>query len=127
MQDSAQRILVVEDEEDMGILLRRALERRGFRVNLAADGTEALAVLGSGPYDLLITDLLMPRMDGLRLAEAARRRWPHLPVILITGLGDWESYVRAMDLDVVGYLTKPLRMADFLGLVERALDPQLPA
>jgi DNA-binding NtrC family response regulator len=84
-------------------------------------------VLGSRPYDLLITDLLMPRMDGLRLAEAARRRWPHLPVILITGLGDWESYVRAMDLDVVGYLTKPLRMADFLGLVERALDPQLPA
>lgn len=127
MQDSPQSILVVEDEEDMAVLLRRALERRGFRVDLAGNGTEALAALATRPYALLITDIFMPRMNGLRLVEAARQRWPHLPVILITGLGDWQSYVRAMDLHVVAYLTKPVRLDNLLAAVERALDPQLPA
>ena len=127
MQDSPQRILVVEDEEDMGVLLRRALQRRGFRVDLAGSGTEALAVLASRPYTLLIADIYMPRMDGLRLAEAVRQRWPDLPVILITGLGDWEGYLRAMDLHVVEYLTKPIRIGDLLAAVDRALVPHAPA
>ena len=127
MQDSPQRILVVEDEEDMAVLLRRALERRGFTVDLASDGAEALATLASHPYALLITDIFMPRMNGLRLVEAARQRWPHLPVILITGLGDWQSYVRAMDLQVAAYLTKPVRIGDILAAVDGALDRQLPA
>lgn len=127
MQDSPQSILVVEDEEDMAVLLRRALERRGFRVDLAGNGTEALAALATRPYALLITDIFMPRMNGLRLVEAARQRWPHLPVILITGLGDWQSYVRAMDLHVVDYLIKPIRIRDLLAAVERALVPFSPA
>ena len=74
MQDSPQSILVVEDEEDMAVLLRRALERRGFRVDLAGNGTEALAALATRHYALLITDIFIPRMNGLRLAEAARQR-----------------------------------------------------
>ena len=127
MQDSPQSILVVEDEEDMAVLLRRALERRGFRVDLAGNGTEALAALATRPYALLITDIFMPRMNGLRLVEAARQRWPHLPVILITGLGDWESYIRAMDLNVAAYLTKPVRLDNLMAAVERALDPLAPA
>lgn len=127
MQDVPQRILVVEDEEDMAVLLRRVLERRGFSVDLASNGTEALAALATRPYALLITDIFMPRMNGLRLVEAARQRWPNLPVILITGLGDWESYVRGMDLHVVDYLTKPIRLGDLLAAVERALDSPPPA
>jgi len=127
MEGTPSRILVVEDEEDMAVLLRRALERRGFSVDLTSDGTEALAALASRPYALLITDIFMPRMNGLRLVEAARQRWPHLPVIVITGLGDWQSYVRAMDLHVVAYLIKPVRIGDILAAVERALDPQPPA
>ena len=127
MQDVPQRILVVEDEEDMAVLLRRVLERRGFSVDLAGDGTEALAALATRPYALLITDIFMPRMNGLRLLEAARQRWPNLPVILITGLGDWQGYVRAMDLHAVDYLTKPIRLGDLLAAVERALIPFSPA
>jgi len=127
LQDVPQRILVVEDEEDMAVLLRRVLERRGFSVDLAGDGTEALAALATRPYALLITDIFMPRMNGLRLLEAARQRWPNLPVILITGLGDWQGYVRAMDLHAVDYLTKPIRLGDLLAAVERALIPFSPA
>jgi len=127
VQDVPQRILVVEDEEDMAVLLRRVLERRGFSVDLAGDGTEALAALATRPYALLITDIFMPRMNGLRLLEAARQRWPNLPVILITGLGDWQGYVRAMDLHAVDYLTKPIRLGDLLAAVERALIPFSPA
>ena len=127
MQDPPQRILIVEDEEDLAVLLRRALERRGFRVDLASDGTEALEALAVRQYALLITDIFMPRMSGLRLVEVARQRWPHLPAIVITGLGDWQSYVQAMNLHVVEYLTKPVRLHKILAAVERALDPQPPA
>ncbi len=127
MEETRHRILIAEDEEDLGSLLRRVLGRRGFRVDLAWNGREALAALASRPYDLLITDIFMPRMNGLRLVEAARQRWPNLPVILITGLGDWQGYVRAMDLHAVDYLTKPIRLGDLLAAVERALVPFSPA
>lgn len=127
MVETPPRILVAEDEEDLGVLLQRVLERRGFRVDLAGDGREALAALGSRPYAVLITDLWLPRLDGLRLAEAARWRWPTLPVILMTGRGDRQSYTRAKDLRVVDYLTKPLRISNLLAAVERALEPEIPA
>lgn len=127
MEETPPRILIAEDEEDMGSLFRRVLERRGFRVDLAGDGREALAALADRPYALLITDLYLPRLDGLRLAEAARQRWPEMPVILMTGRGDRQSYVRAKDLRVVEYLTKPLRISNLLAAVERALEPEIPA
>jgi DNA-binding response OmpR family regulator len=127
MVETPPRILVAEDEEDLGGLLQRVLERRGFRVDLAEDGREALAALGSRPYAVLITDLWLPGLDGLRLVEAARRRWPALPVILMTGRGDRQSYVRATDLRVVDYLTKPLRISKLLAAVDRALEPEIPA
>ncbi|MBI3002451.1 MAG: response regulator [candidate division NC10 bacterium] len=127
MVETPPRILVAEDEEDLGALLQRVLERRGFRVDLVGDGREALAALGSRPYAVLISDLWLPRLDGLRLAEAARRRWPALPVILMTGRGDRQSYVRAKDLRVVDYLTKPLRITNLLAAVDRALEPEIPA
>lgn len=121
------RILVVEDEEDMAALLGRALRRRGFQVDLAGNGAEALEALGSHRYALLIADIVMPRMSGLHLAEIAGRRWPQMPVILITGLADGQSYTRAMNLNVAEYLSKPIRIGRLLAVVERALDPPLPA
>lgn len=123
MQDSPQRILIVEDEEDLAVLLRRALERHGFRVDLASENTEALEALAARQYSLLITDVYLPGKDGLRLVEAARRRWPALPVILMTGRGDRESYEQAKDLRIVAYLAKPFRISDLLAAVERGLHP----
>lgn len=116
------KVLVVDDEADFRGTLRRGLERDGYAVAEAADGAEALARLGAETYDLVIVDLYLPGMTGLALLEAlgaAGRVAP--PTIVITGLGDWGSYARALELGVKAYLTKPLGMADLSRAVARAM------
>lgn len=118
----AARIMVVDDEADFRVQVRRALERDGYVVDEAADGAEALERLRAGHFDLAIVDLLMPRVTGLRLLaelRADRRKAP--PAIILTAFGDWGSYTQALDLGAVAFLAKPLGMVDLLREVARAL------
>lgn len=121
MADRPRWVLVVEDDEEMRELLKKVLAKEGYRVGLAANGAEALARLAAEPYDLVVTNMLMPEAGGLQLIADIRARSPELPVILITAFGDWSSYAQALDLGVSAYISKPLRMAEFLGAVTRAL------
>ena len=79
------RILVVDDDPEIGRMLSRSLARHGFAVEAAASGQEALVKADSGPYDAAILDLVMPGMDGADLAQELRRRLPGLPIGLLTG------------------------------------------
>lgn len=121
MPDRSSRVLVVEDDEEMRELLKKVLAKEGYGVGLAANGAEALARLAWQPYDLVITNMLMPEGGGLQLLADIRARSPELPVIMITAFGDWSSYARALDLGVSAYINKPLRMAELLGAVTRVL------
>ncbi len=104
------RILVVDDEEAYRRLMAKHLERKGFEVESAGDGQTALAVLeGSEPFDVLVTDLMMPGMSGLELLEEVKRRRPEMEVIVITASDDVENAVLAMREDgAYDYLLKPL-------------------
>ncbi len=116
------KVLVVDDEADFRGTVRRGLEREGYAVAEAASGAEALARLRDGRYDLVIVDLYMPGMTGLALLEALRaagRAQP--PAIVITGLGDWAAYARALELGALAFLSKPLGMAELTSEVARAL------
>ncbi len=115
------RILVVDDEAAIRDLLSKTLALAEYDVDLAPDGRTALERLRVIPYDLLITDLKMPGVDGLTVVREARRLKADIPVIIITGFSTEASAIEAVNLGVSGYLTKPFRIPRVLAAAAKAL------
>ncbi len=120
------RILVVDDEQAVRDLLAKTLTMADYDVDSAPDGASAIDRLRAVEYDLLITDLKMPGMDGLSVIREARRTAPDLPVIIITGYSTEASAIEAINLGVAGYLTKPFRLPRILAAAARALGEPVP-
>ena len=102
------RILVVDDEEGVRTFVAEALERDGHDVTQASDGAEALRLARAEPFDVVITDLRMPHMDGMSLVRTLRTEQPDVELIVLTAFGDVATAVEAMKLGVFDYLQKPL-------------------
>jgi excisionase family DNA binding protein len=115
------RILVVDDEAVIRDLLSKTLALAEYDVDLAPDGRHALERLRIIPYDLVITDLKMPGIDGLTVIREARRLKADIPVIIITGFSSEASAIEAVNLGVSGYLTKPFRVPRVLAAAAKAL------
>jgi excisionase family DNA binding protein len=115
------RVLVVDDEEGIRELLSKTLALAEYEVDLAADGQLALDRLRLIPYDLLITDLRMPGVDGLTVIREARRLKADIPIIIVTGYSSEASAIEAINLGVQGYLTKPFRVPRVLAAAAKAL------
>ena len=115
------RVLVVDDEESIRDLLSKTLALADYEVDLAPDGRTALDRMRLIQYDLLITDLKMPGVDGLTVIREARRLKADLPVIIITGYSSEASAIEAINLGVQGYLTKPFRVPRVLATAAKAL------
>ena len=115
------RVLVVDDEAAIRDLLSKTLALAEYDVDLAPDGRTALERLRIIPYDLLITDLKMPGIDGLAVIREARRLKADIPVIIITGFSTEASAIEAVNLGVSGYLTKPFRVPRVLAAAAKAL------
>lgn len=120
------RILVVDDEQAVRDLLRKTLTMADYDVDAADDGPSAIEKLRAVEYDLLITDLKMPGMDGLTVIREARKIAPDLRVIIITGYSTEASAIEAINLGVSGYLTKPFRLPRILAAAARALGEPVP-
>lgn len=121
MRHSSENLLIVEDDPEMRDLLRKVLEKEGYRVGVACDGPEALAALNRARFDLVVTDMLMPHDGGLELLAAIQRVHAAIPVIIVTAFGDWQSYSRALELGAAAFISKPLRMSELLAAVHNAL------
>jgi excisionase family DNA binding protein len=119
------RILVVDDEQAVRDLLSKTLTMADYDVDAADDGPSAIEKLRAVEYDLLITDLKMPGMDGLTVIREARKLAPDLRVIIITGYSTEASAIEAINLGVSGYLTKPFRLPRILAAA-RALGEPVP-
>lgn len=120
------RILVVDDSATMRQLIALTIRKvRGCRVVEAADGAEAVARLGGGPMDLIITDLKMPRMNGLELVEHVRGPLGlrEVPIIIVTTKGEEDARDAGLRAGANAYLTKPLSCTHLLGLVEQWTAP----
>jgi excisionase family DNA binding protein len=115
------RVLVVDDEASIRDLLSKTLALAEYDVDLAPDGRTALERLRMVPYDLLVTDLKMPGVDGLAVIREARRMKPDIPVIIVTGFSTEASAIEAVNLGVAGYLTKPFRIPRVLAAAAKAL------
>jgi CheY-like chemotaxis protein len=107
------RLLIAEDEEPVRELLRRVLVQAGHEVEVAADGAAALDRLSEGaPFDLLLTDIRMPIMDGIALALAAARDHPDLAIVLMTGYAGERDRAHGLDALVYDVVLKPFSLAD---------------
>jgi two-component system response regulator AtoC len=115
------RILVVDDEDKMRRLLEMALLAMGYDVVQAADGNEALARFAEGTFDLVLTDLRMPNLDGIGLLRALRERGEEIPVVVLTAHGSVQSAVEAMKLGAIDYIIRPFEMSTVELAVTRAL------
>ncbi len=114
-------ILVVDDHPEIRELLRDILEDRGYRVVEACNGRAALEALRRGPIDLVLTDLIMPEVEGIETITAMRRQWPGLGIVAISGAGEG-CYLRAARLlGACETVCKPFSTATIVGIVERLL------
>jgi len=118
-------VLIVDDEERLRKALARSAGQEGYRIRTAASGEEALVVLQLEKVDLVITDLVMPGMDGMSLVRAIREIDPGIPTIILTAYGSAESMAEAKTLDVAYYLTKPFDLFHLKSRMKRLLrDPR---
>jgi len=115
------RILVVDDERFFLEMFREALGSAGHVTRVAASGEEALAALGQESFDLVVTDVVMPGMDGLAMVKEAKRRNPDVEVVAVTGRDDVRLAVAAMKAGCADFLQKPVDQAELLQVCERAL------
>jgi CheY-like chemotaxis protein len=109
--DEKKRILVVDDQESMRSLLKDMLEVIGYEIMLADGGEEALRLMQGNQFDLVLTDLNMPGMDGTALLRVIKADYADMPVVVITGYGTYHTEKRVMKEGANGYISKPCTLA----------------
>nr|WP_319384765.1 response regulator [uncultured Roseibium sp.] len=122
------RILLTEDDDAVRSFVKRALELDGHTVSVAEDGGEAVEVLSDedGGFDLLVSDIKMPVMDGIALALHTARDFPDIPILLMTGFADQRERANGLDALVHDVITKPFSLADIRKAVRNAISGVLP-
>lgn len=120
--ESPVKMLIVDDDEICREILRDSIEPSGVEVTLASDGLEGLERLAVEPFDILITDINMPRMDGLTLLREAKQRYPHILTIIITGYGSLESAIEAIRQGTYDYMQKPFKIEELAVTTRNAIE-----
>jgi len=117
-------VLIIDDEPDMGFALKEAMSRFGFDAHFYRDPAQVLSTVNLSDFSLIITDVKMPKMNGLDFLAEIRKRGIFTPVIVITGYGSVEDAVKAMKLGAVDYIMKPFSMESLKSLVLRLIPEQ---
>ena len=115
------RILIVDDAVNMRVVLQAMLKKEGYAVQTASDGLEALKVMKADPADIVVTDLKMPKMDGMGLLDEVIRVYPSTPVILITAHGTIATAVDALKKGAFDYITKPFDLEELKHVIQKAV------
>src|SRR5258705_12868881 len=114
------RVLIADDEESIRHVLSEMLNERGYEVRAVADGEEAMRELSSRDYDALVTDVRMPRMNGLDLVRAAQAASPETTIIVMSAYGSHDLAIEAMKAGAYDYLGKPFRPDEVLLVLRKA-------
>ncbi len=115
------RVLVVDDEPALVRIIERQLTKAGYAISTACDGQRATELLSTCRFDAIVSDIDMPKMDGIRLLQAVRQQDPDVPVILMTGSPDLETAIQAITHGALLYLPKPIDMGDLQRAIARAV------
>ncbi|GMT47792.1 MAG: hypothetical protein IEMM0007_1358 [bacterium] len=114
------RVLVIDDEAIVRISCQRVLTPEGYDVVATSRGDEAIELLENEHFDVVLTDLKMPDMDGFEVLKIIKERWPDIQVIIITGYGTISTAVEAIKLGAFEYIEKPFTPEDILRVVTKA-------
>jgi heavy metal response regulator len=115
------RILVVEDEKKVASFLKKGLEEEYYAVDCAYDGEEALYMVEANDYDLMILDIMLPKIDGLEVLKGVRDKGVPLPVLMLTAKDSVEDVIKGLDAGGDDYLTKPFAFAELLARLRALL------
>ncbi|NJD56579.1 MAG: sigma-54-dependent Fis family transcriptional regulator [Nitrospirae bacterium] len=119
-----QTILIVEDKDSMAQMLRETLETEGYHIIIASDGQKGIRCIRDSHLDLVLTDLKLPKKDGIEVLKAAKAENPLMPVIMMTAFGTVETAVAAMKEGAADFITKPFDTDHLIILIRRALENQ---
>src|SRR3954468_24062723 len=114
------KVLVVDDEANLRKVLAAMLRRDGYDVTVAMDGEQGLAEFHKNGADIIVTDLVMPKVGGMEVLSAVKSANPDVPVIIITALGTVDSAVEAIKAGAFDYITKPFDQAELSAVIAKA-------
>ena len=120
------RILLIEDETRIQSFVRRGLEAEGYGVVTADDGPDGLSLARSGEWDLVVLDLLLPGMNGLRVLHELHRERPQLPVVILSARGDLRTKLKGFELGATDYVAKPFALDELLARIRVQLRRGVP-
>lgn len=115
------RILLVEDEENVAIFIKKGLEEEFYSVDIAENGSEGLLMAGANDYDLIILDVMLPGMNGTEVCKKIRERDRRVPILMLTAVDSVESKVRGLESGADDYLTKPFAFSELLARIKALL------
>jgi DNA-binding response OmpR family regulator len=118
MREVAMNILVIEDEAKVASFLKKGLQQSGYEIDIAADGEEGYEKIQSNSYDLVLLDLMLPKVGGFDLIPKIRECKPGVPIIAVTAKASVEDRVRGLNLGCDDYLTKPFSFAELLARIQ---------
>ena len=113
------KILIVDDEEAIANLIRMNLAKAGYQCEVASDGEEAADAIENRPYDLILLDIMLPKLNGYEVLEYAKSM--DIPVIFLTAMGETQQKVKGLKLGAEDYIAKPFEIAELLARVETVL------
>ena len=118
------KILIIEDDPRVAELIQRGLREQGFETTPAYDGLSGKKLVDRNSYDLIIIDIILPKMDGLDLCKHIRDTKPNIPIIMLTALGTTDDKVEGFDAGADDYLVKPFEMRELLARIRVLLKRQ---
>jgi DNA-binding NtrC family response regulator len=115
-------ILLVDSDREFSGTIKKMFQEYGYAVSTVYDGIKALRLLAEAEFDLIISELVIPKLDGIELMEEINRRRINVPVIFLTAKGEIESYMDVMNMGAFDYLHKPAKETEILKIVKKAFE-----
>lgn len=116
------RILIIEDNSRVSSLLKRGLESQGYQVYISEDAEDAITLLGKLTFDLAITDIMLPKMNGIDLCKFIKQKYTDLPIIMLTALGTIDEKVEGFDAGADDYMVKPFEIRELFVRIKAILQ-----
>ena len=116
------RILIVDDEDDLRELLSHVLSARGYEIQSAANGEEAILALKRESFDLALLDIQMPKINGIQVLRYINENAPSTRAIMLTGYADLKNAMEAREFGATDFISKPYKLDDILSTIQRALN-----